>query len=51
MKFKTAQEFQISRGETNVNKMTGSSEDIFVTKQGIRNDAFRGRGAFTNFDR
>ena len=31
--------------------MTESSEDIFVTKQGIRSDAFRQRGAFTNFDR
>ena len=51
MKFQTTQEFQISRGETNVNKMTESSEDIFVTKQGIRNDTFRQRGAFTNFDR
>ena len=51
MKFQTSQEFQISRGETNVNKMTESSEDIFVTKQGIRNDTFRQRGAFTNFDR
>ena len=51
MKFQTSQEFQISRGETNVNKMTESSEDIFVTKQGIRNDTFRQNGAFTNFDR
>ena len=51
MKFKTSQEFQISRGETNVNKMTESSKGIFVTKQGIRNDAFRRRGAFINFDR
>ena len=51
MKFQTSQEFQISRGETNVNKMTENSEDIFVTKQGIRNDAFRQRGTFTNFDR
>ena len=32
MKFQTSQEFQISRGETNVNKMTESCEDIFVTK-------------------
>ena len=51
MKFKTSQEFQISRGETNVSKMTESCEDISVTKQRIRNDAFRRRGAFTNFDR
>ena len=50
MKFQTSQEFQISR-ETNVNKMAKSSEDIFVTKQGIRNDTFCQRGAFTNFDR
>ena len=32
MRFQTSQEFQISRGETTVNKMTESSEDIFVTK-------------------
>ena len=51
MKFQTSQGFQISRGETNVNKMTESSKDIFVTKQGIRNDTFCQRGAFTNFDR
>ena len=51
MKFQTLQEFQISRGETNVNKMTESSEDIVVTKKGVRNDTFRQRGAFTNFDR
>ena len=51
MKFQTSQEFQISRGETNVYKMTEGSEDIFVTKQGIRNDTFRQRGASTNFDR
>ena len=51
MKFQTPQEFQISREETNVNKMTENSEDIFVTKQGIRNDAFRRRGTFTNFNR
>ena len=31
-KLQTSQEFQISRGETTVNKMTESSEDIFVTK-------------------
>ena len=31
--------------------MTESSEDIFVTKQGIRNDTFCRRGAFTNLDR
>ena len=51
MKFKTSQEFQIFRGETNINKMTESSEDIFLTKQVIRNDAFRRRGAFANVDR
>ena len=51
MKFQTSQELQLTRGKTNVNKMTESSEDIFVTKQGIRNDAFRRRGAFNNFDR
>ena len=51
MKFQTSQEFPISRGETNVNKMTESSEDIFVTKQGIMNDTFRQRGPFINFDR
>ena len=51
MKFQTAQEFQIFRGETNVNKMTESSEDIFVTRQGTRKDAFNQRGAFTNFDK
>ena len=34
MKFQTSQEFQISRGETNVNKMTEISEYISVTKQG-----------------
>ena len=50
MKFQTSQEFQISRGETNINKMTEGSQDIFVTKQGIRNNAFRRRKAFTNFD-
>ena len=43
MKFQTSQEFQISIGETNVNKMTESSEDIFVT--------CHRRGAFTNFNR
>ena len=32
MKFQTSQEFQISRGETNVNKTTESSEDIFCNK-------------------
>ena len=31
--------------------MTESSGDIFVTKQGIRNDTFRQMRAFTNFDR
>ena len=51
MKFQISQELQLTRGKTNVNKMTESSEDIFVTKQGIRNDAFRRRGAFNNFDR
>ena len=51
VKFETSQEFQISRVETNVNKMTESREDIFVTKQGIKNDACRRRGAFTNFNR
>ena len=51
MKFQTSQKFQISRGETNVNKMTQSSDDIFVTKQGIMNDTFHQRRAFTNFDR
>ena len=31
--------------------MAENSEDIFVTKHGIRNDTFRQREAFTNFDR
>ena len=31
--------------------MTESNGDIFVTKQGIGNDTFRQRRAFTNFDR
>ena len=51
MKFQNSQEIQISRGEINADKMTESSEDIFVTKQGISNDAFCRRGAFTNVDR
>ena len=48
MKFKTSQEFQ-RRDKCQQN--TDSSEDIFVTKQGIRNFAFRRWGAFINFDR
>ena len=51
MKFQTSQEFQIFRGEKNVNKITESSEDIFVTRQGARSDAFNQKGAFTNFDK
>ena len=51
MKFQTSQEFQISRGETNINKMTERSGDNFITKQGIRNDTFRQRRAFTNLER
>ena len=51
MKFQTSQEFQIFRGEKNVNKITESSEGIFVTRQGARSDAFNQKGAFTNFDK
>ena len=36
MKFQTSQEFQISRGETNINKMTESSEVMcFVVGHGV----------------
>ena len=31
--------------------MTEISEDIFITMQGIRNDAFLQRGAFTNLNK
>ena len=41
----------VSGREANANKMTQSNEDIFVIKQGIRNEAFCRREAFTNFDR
>ena len=40
----------VSGREANANKMTQSNEDIFVIKQGIRNEAFCRREAFTNFD-
>ena len=51
MTFQTSQEFKICRERDKCQQNTDRSENIFVTKQGVRNFAFRQRGAFINFDR